>query len=86
MKRTDLAQLVKDKLSADDVVICGLGSTEAAYKSIGPKGPTYFASDPMGIWPSVALGLALAVAAPAAAEWPRDKPVRFIIPQATSVV
>ena len=60
MNRFACAQLVKDRLKATDIVVCGLGSVEAAYKKVGPVGPTYFASDPMGIWPSVALGLALA--------------------------
>ena len=60
MKRGDLAKLVKEKLRSDDLVVCGLGATEAAFKAAGPVGPTYFASDPMGLWPSVALGLALA--------------------------
>jgi thiamine pyrophosphate-dependent acetolactate synthase large subunit-like protein len=60
MNRFECAELVKQKLTAKDIVVCGLGSVEAAYKQVGPAGPTYFASDPMGIWPSVALGLALA--------------------------
>jgi thiamine pyrophosphate-dependent acetolactate synthase large subunit-like protein len=60
MKRLALAQLVKQHLRKDDLVICGLGATEAAFKQAGPVGPTYFASDPMGLWPSIALGLALA--------------------------
>lgn len=60
MKRDTLAKLVKERLRADDLVVCGLGATEAAYKAAGPIGPTYFASDPMGLWPSIALGLALA--------------------------
>ncbi len=60
MKRLALAQLVKDRLRAEDLVVCGLGATEAAFKAAGPVGPTYFASDPMGLWPSIALGLALA--------------------------
>jgi phosphonopyruvate decarboxylase len=60
MKRDTLAKLVKERLRADDLVVCGLGATEAAYKATGPLGPTYFASDPMGLWPSIALGLALA--------------------------
>jgi thiamine pyrophosphate-dependent acetolactate synthase large subunit-like protein len=60
MKRVALARLVKEKLRKDDLVVCGLGSTEAAFQEAGPVGPTYFASDPMGLWPSVALGLALA--------------------------
>jgi phosphonopyruvate decarboxylase len=60
MKRVALARLVKDRLQAQDLVVCGLGATEAAFKAVGPVGPTYFASDPMGLWPSIALGLALA--------------------------
>lgn len=60
MNRVTCAQLVKDKLTAKDIVVCGLGSVEAAYKQVGPVGPTYFASDPMGIWASIALGLAVA--------------------------
>ena len=60
MKRLALAQLVKRNLRKDDLVVCGLGATEAAFKEAGPVGPTYFASDPMGLWPSIALGLALA--------------------------
>ena len=60
MIRFRCAELIKAKLAADDIVVCGLGSVEAAYKQVGPAGPTYFASDPMGLWPSIALGLALA--------------------------
>jgi thiamine pyrophosphate-dependent acetolactate synthase large subunit-like protein len=60
MNRVRCAQLVKDRLTANDIVVCGLGSVEAAYKQVGPAGPTYFASDPMGLWASIALGLALA--------------------------
>ena len=60
MKRGALAQLVKERLKKDDLVVCGLGATEAAFKAAGPVGPTYFASDPMGLWASIALGLALA--------------------------
>ena len=60
MKRVACARLVRERLTARDIVVCGLGSVEASYKEVGPVGPTYFASDPMGIWPSVALGLALA--------------------------
>lgn len=60
MKRLALAKLVQGRLQADDLVVCGLGATEAAFKAAGPVGPTYFASDPMGLWPSIALGLALA--------------------------
>jgi thiamine pyrophosphate-dependent acetolactate synthase large subunit-like protein len=60
MNRLQCAQLVRDRLTAKDLVVCGLGSVEAAYKQVGPAGPTYFASDPMGLWASIALGLALA--------------------------
>ena len=60
MKRVELAQLVRRNLRKDDLVVCGLGATEAAFKEAGPVSPTYFASDPMGLWPSIALGLALA--------------------------
>jgi thiamine pyrophosphate-dependent acetolactate synthase large subunit-like protein len=60
MTRIQCAQLVKERLTANDIVVCGLGSVEAAYKQVGPAGPTYFASDPMGLWASVALGLAVA--------------------------
>ncbi len=60
MKRNELARLVRERLRPDDLVVCGLGATEAAFKDAGPVGPTYFASDPMGLWPSIALGLALA--------------------------
>lgn len=60
MKRGILAKLVRERLKSDDLVVCGLGATEAAFKAAGPVGPTYFASDPMGLWASIALGLALA--------------------------
>jgi thiamine pyrophosphate-dependent acetolactate synthase large subunit-like protein len=60
LKRVALARLVREKLREDDLVVCGLGSTEAAFREAGPVGLTYFASDPMGLWPSFALGLALA--------------------------
>ena len=60
MKRLALAKLVKQRLRKDDLVVCGLGATEAAFKEAAPANPTYYASDPMGIWASLALGLALA--------------------------
>ena len=61
MKRLALAKLVKQRLKADDIVVCGLGATEAAFKEAVPINPTYYASDPMGLWASIALGLALAL-------------------------
>jgi hypothetical protein len=60
MKRNELAQRVKDRLQRDDLVVCGLGATEAAFRHVVAPCPTYYASDPMGVWSSVALGLALA--------------------------
>ena len=60
MKRLALAKMVKQRLRKDDLVVCGLGATEAAFKEAAPVNPTYYASDPMGIWASLALGLALA--------------------------
>ena len=60
MKRNELAQRVKDRLHRDDLVVCGLGATEAAFRHVVAPCPTYYASDPMGVWSSVALGLALA--------------------------
>ena len=64
MKRLALAKMVKQRLRQDDLVVCGLGATEAAFKEAAPEHPTgprtYYASDPMGIWASLALGLALA--------------------------
>ena len=60
MKRLALAKMVKQRLRKEDLVVCGLGATEAAFKEAAPVNPTYYASDPMGIWASLALGLALA--------------------------
>jgi thiamine pyrophosphate-dependent acetolactate synthase large subunit-like protein len=60
MKMLACARLVKERLGPRDIVVCGLGATEAAFREAGPIGPTYFASDPMGIWTSVAIGLAIA--------------------------
>jgi len=60
MKRNHLAQAVHRHLDAQDLVVCGLGATEAAFRAVQPRCLTYFASDPMGVWSSVALGLALA--------------------------
>jgi thiamine pyrophosphate-dependent acetolactate synthase large subunit-like protein len=60
MKRAECAALVQRHVRDEDIVVCGLGGVEAAYKEVGAAGITYFASDPMGLWPSIALGLALA--------------------------
>ena len=63
MKRNELAREVHRHLGPQDLVVCGLGATEAAFRhaqQAGTRGLTYYASDPMGVWSSVALGLALA--------------------------
>ena len=59
MKRTDLAGLVSSLLPNDSVVVCGLGSTSIAWRGLETDVPTYYTSDPMGLGPSVALGVAL---------------------------
>jgi len=60
MRRSVAAKLVRERLDPADVVVCGLGSTARAWRE--EKGPqaTYYASDPMGMAPGLALGLALA--------------------------
>lgn len=60
MKRGDGARLLRDRLGRDDVVVCSLGSTRRAWVELGAPQPTYYASDPMGTAPALALGLALA--------------------------
>lgn len=60
MKRSACAHLIHERLQPDDLVVCGLGATGAAWQEVASPNLTYFASDPMGMWPSVALGLALA--------------------------
>jgi thiamine pyrophosphate-dependent acetolactate synthase large subunit-like protein len=39
--------------------VCGLGSTARAWREEKAPQPTYYASDPMGMAPALALGLAL---------------------------
>jgi thiamine pyrophosphate-dependent acetolactate synthase large subunit-like protein len=60
MRRGVAARLFAERLGADDVVICGLGSTSRAWREQNAPHATYYASDPMGMAPSLALGLALA--------------------------
>ena len=60
MNRTACARLIHDRLGPHDLVVAGLGATGNAWQAVGPRNLTYYASDPMGIWPAVALGLALA--------------------------
>ncbi|XRQ09592.1 thiamine pyrophosphate-dependent enzyme [Actinomadura welshii] len=60
MRRLDLARTVAAALAADDIVICSLGSAGRAWREASAPNLTYFASDPMGMAPSLALGFALA--------------------------
>lgn len=60
MRRSFAAGLVRDRLAADDVVVCALGSTRRAWQELAAPHLTYYASDPMGTAPALALGLALA--------------------------
>ncbi len=60
MRRAALARVVAGVLAADDIVICSLGSTGLAWRQAAVPNLTYFASDPMGMAPSLALGFALA--------------------------
>jgi thiamine pyrophosphate-dependent acetolactate synthase large subunit-like protein len=60
MRRGEGAALVRELVGPDDLVICGLGSTGRAWRAQGAPNLTYYASDPMGMGPALALGLALA--------------------------
>jgi thiamine pyrophosphate-dependent acetolactate synthase large subunit-like protein len=60
MRRSVAAGLFAKHLAPDDVVVCGLGSTRRAWAELGAPQLTYNASDPMGMGPALALGLALA--------------------------
>ena len=60
MRRSAAVELFKKHLAKDDIVVCGLGSTRRAWFESGAPQLTYNASDPMGLGPALALGLALA--------------------------
>ena len=60
MRRSVAAKLFAERLAPDDIVVCGLGSTGRAWREQNAPHLTYWASDPMGMAPSLALGLALA--------------------------
>jgi sulfopyruvate decarboxylase subunit beta len=60
LKRDLCAQLLCRHLSPDALVIGGLGTAGRTWRAQQPKQPTYYASDPMGMGLSLALGLALA--------------------------
>jgi thiamine pyrophosphate-dependent acetolactate synthase large subunit-like protein len=60
MRRTDGARLVRERLEPEALIICGLGSSGRAWRELGAPHLAYYASDPMGMGPALALGLALA--------------------------
>ncbi len=60
MKRSVCAALVKARVGPEDLVVCGLGSAGRAWREQRAPNLTYYASDPMGMGPSLSLGLALA--------------------------
>ncbi len=60
MRRGELALLVATHLEARHVVVCSLGSTMFAWQAADSPVPTYYATDPMGLAPGLALGFALA--------------------------
>ena len=60
MRRSVAAGLFVKHLAHDDIVVCGLGSTSRAWREQRAPHLTYYASDPMGLAPALALGLALA--------------------------
>ena len=60
MRRSSAARVFAQHLAPDDIVVCGLGSTARAWREQKAPHLTYYASDPMGLGPALALGLALA--------------------------
>ena len=60
MRRSSAARVFAEHLAPDDIVVCGLGSTARAWREQKAPHLTYYASDPMGLGPALALGLALA--------------------------
>ena len=61
MKRAEVADTIARGIGPEPVVVCSLGSTSRAWRDVGAPNPTYYASDPMGLAGSLALGLALAL-------------------------
>lgn len=55
-----VAAVVRDHLPADALVVCSLGTSGRSWRQVDAPHLTYYASDPMGMAPAVALGLALA--------------------------
>jgi thiamine pyrophosphate-dependent acetolactate synthase large subunit-like protein len=59
MRRGELAEAIAGT-ATDHVVITSLGSAARAWREHGGSNPTYYASDPMGAAPGLALGAAVA--------------------------
>jgi len=60
MKRSAAARLIRERLDPRDIVVVALGSTRRVWVELEAPQLTYYASDPMGTAPALALGLALA--------------------------
>src|SRR5258705_1112816 len=56
MRRSSAARVFAEHLAPDDIVVCGLGSTARAWREQKDPRLTYYASDPMGLGPALALG------------------------------
>ena len=59
MRRVDVATAVADAATSH-VVVASLGTAGRAWREHGGPNPTFYASDPMGAAPGLALGAALA--------------------------
>ncbi|MDV8009222.1 thiamine pyrophosphate-dependent enzyme [Rhodococcus sp. IEGM 1318] len=58
MRRADVAQVIA-QAAPDHVVIASLGTAGRSWRDHGGANPTFYASDPMGAAPGLALGAAL---------------------------
>jgi thiamine pyrophosphate-dependent acetolactate synthase large subunit-like protein len=59
LQRDECMRLIAQHLRPTDLVVSGLGSTARSWKATESPQLSYFASDPMGMGPTIALGLAL---------------------------
>jgi thiamine pyrophosphate-dependent acetolactate synthase large subunit-like protein len=59
LPRDECMRLIAAHLRPTDLVVSGLGSTARSWKATESPQLTYFASDPMGMGPTISLGLAL---------------------------
>lgn len=60
MKRNACGILIRERVPADTLVLCSLGTANRTWRTQGAPNLTYYASDPMGVALPMALGLALA--------------------------